>query len=402
MNFLSVFAFRGTSLLISLLLNVILARLFLKDEIGIYFFFLQILTVSSLLLRYGSDNSLLKCSQRFSQETKVKAFIYSLKKSLIIFFIGTFSVFLYVYFFGVSKQYNKEFSLFYIFVFVFPYAFIFYVGEYLKGINKQNESILLQVFITPFIMIIGVYLLHLALIISFTISVIISFLFALYFYKSNHHPKNITNNSLVEYKINLRPFFYVSILNVIISTLDTILIGLLVDMSSVSGYMLASKLVALSSIFLVVVNGIVGPVFSRLWHEYNMENIRAYYWKVTKWLFAISIFLLVCFITFGEWGLVFLYGEPYRSSYSTLIILAVGQSVVLSTGPVAYLLMMTGETRYHLSSLYMAVILNVILNLLLVPLYGVFGAAISTATSLAIKNVYSFSIANKKFGLMRK
>jgi O-antigen/teichoic acid export membrane protein len=173
-------------------------------------------------------------------------------------------------------------------------------------------------------------------------------------------------------------------------------------MSSVSGYMLASKLVALSSIFLVVVNGIVGPVFSRLWHEYNMENIRAYYWKVTKWLFAISIFLLVCFITFGEWGLVFLYGEPYRSSYSTLIILAVGQSVVLSTGPVAYLLMMTGETRYHLSSLYMAVILNVILNLLLVPLYGVFGAAISTATSLAIKNVYSFSIANKKFGLMRK
>ena len=93
--------------------------------------------------------------------------------------------------------------------------------------------------------------------------------------------------------------------------------------------------------------------------------------------------------------LVLVFGDTYISSYNLLIILAVSQSIVLATGPVAYLLMMTDNSSSHRKSLHMAVGINIFLNLILIPSYGITGAAIATGLSLVFKNIYSCIVALK-------
>ncbi|HOO47262.1 MAG TPA: polysaccharide biosynthesis C-terminal domain-containing protein, partial [Deltaproteobacteria bacterium] len=82
-----------------------------------------------------------------------------------------------------------------------------------------------------------------------------------------------------------------------------------------------------------------------------------------------------------------------------LIILALGQFVVLATGPVAALLMMTGYEKFHRNTTALSAALNVVLNFTLIPRYGGEGAAFATAVSLSVKNVLAVLHVRKRLNI---
>ena len=75
------------------------------------------------------------------------------------------------------------------------------------------------------------------------------------------------------------------------------------------------------------------------------------------------------------------------ASGSALKILCIGQLVNASVGSVGVLLDMTGNEKDSAGAIGLGAGANVALNALLIPRYGVEGAAIATATSIVIRNI---------------
>ena len=73
-------------------------------------------------------------------------------------------------------------------------------------------------------------------------------------------------------------------------------------------------------------------------------------------------------------------------------ILAIGQFVNVATGSVEYLLMMSGYEELFRNNSTCVAIVNIILCLILIPLFGIIGAAISTAISFAAANLIAMML----------
>ena len=81
------------------------------------------------------------------------------------------------------------------------------------------------------------------------------------------------------------------------------------------------------------------------------------------------------------------FGEPSREQGAfALVVLACGYFFVLAAGPLGIFMTMTGHHRQYLQYNIAACVINVALNLLLIPRYGVNGACFATAAALLLKN----------------
>ena len=79
-----------------------------------------------------------------------------------------------------------------------------------------------------------------------------------------------------------------------------------------------------------------------------------------------------------------IFGADFEVADTALVILAVGQLVALASGPVGAVLVMTGRERLQRDAAAAAVAVNLVGNLVLVPTYGMVGAASATAVALIV------------------
>jgi O-antigen/teichoic acid export membrane protein len=82
-----------------------------------------------------------------------------------------------------------------------------------------------------------------------------------------------------------------------------------------------------------------------------------------------------------------------------LLILLVGQVVNAGCGPVAQLLNMTGYEKYTLRGVGVSTILNVVLNVILIPKYGIAGAAVASALTLVGWNLILVYFVARELGI---
>jgi O-antigen/teichoic acid export membrane protein len=93
------------------------------------------------------------------------------------------------------------------------------------------------------------------------------------------------------------------------------------------------------------------------------------------------------FLFFGKTLLNLVFGPEFIPAYEPLAILTVGQLINSATGSVGFLLMMTGYEQDTARGMAIAAVSNIVLNLVLVPLWGTKGAALASAITLVIWNV---------------
>ena len=93
------------------------------------------------------------------------------------------------------------------------------------------------------------------------------------------------------------------------------------------------------------------------------------------------------------------FGEEYADGRIALAILCVGQLTNALVGSVGFLLNMTGNERDVAKGFAIAAIINIALNLVLIPLFGIEGAAFATAVSMMVWNVLLYRQARAKLGI---
>jgi hypothetical protein len=94
-----------------------------------------------------------------------------------------------------------------------------------------------------------------------------------------------------------------------------------------------------------------------------------------------------------------LFGPTFSAGHTALVILVFGHLVRAGTGLVGDLLGLTGHQKLNAWVLALSAVLNVILNALLIPRYGIAGAAAATAVSMAFWNVGLWLLGRRKLGV---
>ena len=88
--------------------------------------------------------------------------------------------------------------------------------------------------------------------------------------------------------------------------------------------------------------------------------------------------ILIILFLLPEFLLSF-FGAEFTIAKNTLLILLVGQVGNAMSGSVGYILQMTGNEKLFQNILTLALLLNIVLNFLLIPKYGIIGVAIASS-----------------------
>jgi O-antigen/teichoic acid export membrane protein len=185
----------------------------------------------------------------------------------------------------------------------------------------------------------------------------------------------------------------------VISWTDTLMIGYFLDETNVGIYRVAFKIATLITFAQFAINSIAAPMFSEFFAQDNLDGIR----KTTRQIGLLNlgmstpIFLIIIAVPGFLLGL---FGEEFAPAVWSLIVLAAGQLVNALCGPVLYILNMTGKERVAQRIMIITSVLNVGLNLWLIPAYGYLGAAVATSFSMMLWNILAVIYIKRTYGFI--
>jgi O-antigen/teichoic acid export membrane protein len=110
--------------------------------------------------------------------------------------------------------------------------------------------------------------------------------------------------------------------------------------------------------------------------------MRYNYLILTKWVCLLTLPVFFIFFLYTEQLISIIVGPNYLPSANVLKILAFGFILVNFTGPNISTLIALGKSRFLMNVTIVSAILIISLNFLLVPTYGIFGAAIGTSSAI--------------------
>jgi O-antigen/teichoic acid export membrane protein len=189
------------------------------------------------------------------------------------------------------------------------------------------------------------------------------------------------------------PFLLNGGMQVVNSRIDIVLLGWFGTAEQVGIYEVAWKGAALVSFGLGALNLMLGPYFSRYYHSNQLKRLQKIATISVVINCVIGLLVIIVFFLFGEKILEIIFGTEFTVGYVTLVILCFAHFVSVAAGSVAMLLNMTGHESKVLAGLTIAAASNIVLNLILIPRYGMEGAAIASICTFMIWNVFLVIVA---------
>lgn len=182
------------------------------------------------------------------------------------------------------------------------------------------------------------------------------------------------------------PLMLIAGLHIANKKLDVLFVGSYLGLEEAGIYGAASRLTDLLTFGLVAVNAIVSPSIAEAFAKAETIRLRRTL-RMGAWgAFAFVVPAAVFLYFFGH-HVLRLFGPEFVAAYPALIILLAGQVANAATGSVAAVMAMTGHQNQAVGITLGVFTLNVALNALLVPMYGINGAATATATAMTLMNL---------------
>jgi len=182
---------------------------------------------------------------------------------------------------------------------------------------------------------------------------------------------------------------------ILMQAIDVILLGKFTGFEEIAIYAVAMKLTLLISLVLASVNSVQAPIIAEYYSGKKIIQLRDLIKKATKLTFILTLPGIVALALFPKFVLS-LFGPDYTAAKVTLLILLIGQAVNTLCGSVGVYMNMTGKQMIFQQLLVSALIINIFLNWLLIPKYGINGAAFATSISMIFWNVIAVVYIYKK------
>ena len=165
-----------------------------------------------------------------------------------------------------------------------------------------------------------------------------------------------------------------------------LLIGALGSTGQAGMYAAATRYLAFGQFIGVAIIQVVGPKLSEVLAAHDLDRARFVYSTATWWLMALAWPLYLTMIVLAP-SLLSFFGPAYQQADVVLMILGASMLVATLVGPVDIVLLMAGKSSWNLLNTIVAIVVNVTLNLMLIPRYGITGAAVAWSASILLNNL---------------
>jgi O-antigen/teichoic acid export membrane protein len=273
-----------------------------------------------------------------------------------------------------------------------------------RGFGNLRITVLVENTFRPITQLTGVFLLGLAgstwlVVLGWSVPyalALVAGLFALY--RLLHSDRNtarpqpveveglVAQVSPLQYWRFAAPRAFSTVVQVALQRADVLIISALLGPTPAIMYVAATRIVALGSLGVQAIAMTVEPQVARHSVKGEIAAMNQVYATSTGWLMLVNWPIFVLAIAFAP-TLLSLFGEEYRAAAPVLIILACASLLSNGCGVVDSILTMTGRTKWILGNVTLALVVNIALNLVLVPRIGSTGAAWAWAAAIVLNNV---------------
>ena len=407
------FFLRFGGLAIGYILTLIIAHLFGADGLGEYILAITILRLFTLLAKVGLDVTSIRFIASFASQNKWRSIFSFRKQVLLILSVSSIISSLLMYFLAIPIADLIHTNYRYIQLnafFVLPMAFFMVNYESLRGLKRIAEFSFFYRVSQGLFSIISIIILYqfcnsseipvYAYLISVLIVSILSFFSFTYWLRKISDGEDKAISEVKSYSNLLKvsiPLMFAQSVQFVMSWTDKLMLGSMSTLEEVGIYHTAFKLSMFAAVALMSINSIASPKFAEMFANNDMIGLKKVVRQSTKMIFWTSVPLVVVFFMFPEF-LLGLFGKEFEVGVTAFFFLSCGKLFSSFSGSVGNILQMTGNQNILAKILLFAAILNIALNLYLIPKHGINGAALASMISIIVWNSAMILAVKKKLG----
>ncbi len=281
-------------------------------------------------------------------------------------------------------------------------------AEFYKGIGAPGTGTFVHSVLPPLVLLLGGAVLWWlgavtfeAVVLTYVIVAFVSMLYALVAW-NRRLPGIWRQRGHFDTRLLLRtglPLLLVSFGYLAMNWTDILVLGIYTDPGEVGVYGVARRITILTTTFVIgSVNSVAGPRFAALYAQGDKVALARLARRCTFWMLIVTVPVIMVLLIFPDLVLR-IFGSHFEQGTWPLRMLALGQLAVVGAGPVECLLIMTGHEKLMRNVVGATAVINIIGNLVLVPLYGATGAAISTAFCLVATDIACLVVVKRKLDI---
>jgi O-antigen/teichoic acid export membrane protein len=393
--------------------KIIIARNFGQEMYGVFSLATMISIIVASFFSLGLQSGLLRYISLYrgkDEKDKIKYIIrLSIKISLPVSIIAGVLLFIFSDIISIKIFHHSELSVFIRwFSFSIP---ILILGGIFHAITRAYEKIKPYVFIgsilamfiqvISFVILVFLRLRNEAIIFSYNLGILSIFVASLivcrlqipHIFKKPNIDKQEGRKLAQDLFSYSWPVMFLGLVTLLFSGIDSFSIGYFKTVAEVGLYNAAAPISLLLQLVPALFLQFFLPLITKEYYKKNFSLINDLSKQIGKWIFILNLPLLIIMILFPGAVINLLFGPEYINAANALRFLSVGMffySILLVS---ENLLSMAGKSKITLLNFVISCILNIILNILLVPKYGINGAAFSTMLSYGICSLLSLLMA---------
>ncbi len=376
-------------------INIIVARIG-STELGLLNLGFSIVSFVAMIALLGLNGGLIRYISYYlgkKDKRKIKGVILDAIRIPSIIGIISF-VLILIFADKIAILFNKPELTKIIFVFSFTIPFLILIeifasifasfkkiqyNVFIRDIfDKFMRLVLVIIFITLGFGLMGI-------VYAYTIAIILTAFLLVYFSRKKEfilfNKKVKAVFSTKELLVYSFPLTLSSLLTLLQKWTDIFILGYYKTASEVGIYNISFSTAALLSVIPTALMSLFIPVISNLYAQNKLKEIKAINTTVMKWIFIINLFFTSILIIFGKELVRIVFGLEYTQGYTALVILAISYLMLSLTHVYSNNLLTIKKTKLVSLLVFISTFIVILLNFLLVPKYGINGAAIATITA---------------------
>lgn len=397
---------------LSFTLSVVLARLLGAEGAGQYFLAFSVVTVGAVLGRAGLDNAVVRLVAANADSDNWSAVKGVYFKSLVTVSVAASFVALITLFASpwiASSLFDDPGiaqPLAWMAFAILPVALYTLFSQLLQGVERVRESIVVLNVLPPLLILAAVAFTVpewgvIGATVTFALAAVLTLGVAWWLWgRAVPQLKGVEGVFPTRQLFDsCAPLFWVSLAQIVITYAPTVFLGAWAESADVGIFSAASRVVMLVAFVFAALNAITSPKFAAFYARGDLKGLERLARQTTK-LLLVSAGPVVMVLWFFPEYILGIFGPEFVGGAQVISILAIGQFINIVTGPAGNVLIMCGYERLVRNSMIVSAITVVTLCYVLIPLYGILGAALASSIVVAVENLIMVGLLWHKLGVV--
>lgn len=383
----------------TVLLSIAYARILGDVEYGKVAYLLSLMSVLSIFVLIGIPDFLTREVSRQMGERN-----WGTVRSLLSWsnkFITVNSIVVMVFYIGGVWLFTDDLEKRYLFWLGAPLLYLLSINErrsgILQGFMKIIEGQMSDLFIKPLLLFTFLLLAALILpghslkafhlIIIYIVASVGALLLGVLFMNRSIPPEiRLSEPSLIRkgWLKESSAFFLLRSMWVLNGSIDLVMIGALLPSEEAAYYKVASTAALLVGYLTASIGQTLAPVISDYYNRNDLQTLQNVLTKTVRVTSLVTPVLSLGLILTGKFAIRIFYGEDFLPAYYPMAVLSISAAITAMGGSVGIALSMSGNQGTALKVQIVTSIFNIFLNLFLIHLWGIIGAAIATGITQVV------------------